>query len=315
MSSTSSEERRGQDNKHNVAAASAKEAHMDERNHDDCHDDGASFRKCSKRKRKELLSNRSKSRHKHSDSHRNGRRRRNDNHDDNDHDDADCSVSSSNSSSSYSSSSSSSSDRRRHRKKRHKKHKSKKKKKKKKKHKEVKKQRRNKGGERKSREGCESANEVSSSCHDGKRNGNNTGSSLDAERNADVIQSTAMPNVATIEDATTAATKAAVVPKEPAAAAAAAAATGTATGTAATSPNKPRNMAPMSQHEYDALQSQVRQVYDPESGRYRMIRGTGEVIECIVSRSEHEAINRQATRGDGSSYARHIFNAAAARKK
>jgi Nuclear RNA-splicing-associated protein len=107
---------------------------------------------------------------------------------------------------------------------------------------------------------------------------------------------------------------AAVIPKEPPAPPTA---TDAAVDPAKQQPqrnNSSKNMTPMSRHEYEALQQQVRKVYDPESGRFRMIRGTGEVIECIVSRSEHEAINRQATRGDGSSYARHIFHAAASKK-
>jgi hypothetical protein len=32
---------------------------------------------------------------------------------------------------------------------------------------------------------------------------------------------------------------------------------------------------------------------------FRLIKGDGEVIEEIVSRDRHMAINRQATRGDG----------------
>lgn len=63
-------------------------------------------------------------------------------------------------------------------------------------------------------------------------------------------------------------------------------------------------MVPMSKAEYEKQQSQVRQVYDPESGRYRMVRGTGEIIESIVSRADHQRINQQATRGDGASFSR-----------
>jgi hypothetical protein len=68
-------------------------------------------------------------------------------------------------------------------------------------------------------------------------------------------------------------------------------------------------MVPMSREQYEAQQAVVREVYDEETGRMRLVRGTGEIIERIVSRSDHERINQQATRGDGSSYARHIFSA------
>lgn len=70
-----------------------------------------------------------------------------------------------------------------------------------------------------------------------------------------------------------------------------------------------RSMIPMSREQYEAQQAVVREVYDEETGRMRLIRGSGEIIERIVSKSDHERINQQATRGDGSSYARHIFSA------
>ena len=69
-------------------------------------------------------------------------------------------------------------------------------------------------------------------------------------------------------------------------------------------------MAPMSREQYNELQSQVREVYDEESGRYRLVRGTGEIIERIVSRDDHQSINQRATRGDGASFSRHIMNRA-----
>lgn len=71
-----------------------------------------------------------------------------------------------------------------------------------------------------------------------------------------------------------------------------------------------RRMVPMTREEYEKQQNTVREVFDPESGRYRLVRGTGEIIERIVSRSDHERINKTATRGDGLSFARHIGNAA-----
>ncbi len=73
-------------------------------------------------------------------------------------------------------------------------------------------------------------------------------------------------------------------------------------------------MAPMTREQYDAQQKQVREVYDEESGRYRLVRGNGEIIERIVSRTAHEQINRGATRGDGSSFAKNVLAAISKRR-
>lgn len=59
------------------------------------------------------------------------------------------------------------------------------------------------------------------------------------------------------------------------------------------------SMTPMSKQQYDAEQAVVREVLDPETNRLRLIRGSGEVIERIISRQEHAHINAAATRGDG----------------
>ncbi|KAL7576433.1 hypothetical protein ACA910_018235 [Epithemia clementina (nom. ined.)] len=72
-----------------------------------------------------------------------------------------------------------------------------------------------------------------------------------------------------------------------------------------------RNMAPMTREQYESLQSQLREVYDPETGRMRLVRGTGEIVERIVSRSHHQAINRQATYGDGAFFHRQALHQAA----
>jgi len=72
---------------------------------------------------------------------------------------------------------------------------------------------------------------------------------------------------------------------------------------------KAKVMVPMSREQYEAEQNTIREVFDEESGRWRLIRGTGEVIERIVSQSDHARINQTATRGDGASFARNIFNA------
>lgn len=62
---------------------------------------------------------------------------------------------------------------------------------------------------------------------------------------------------------------------------------------------KKRSMVPMTKEEYEKQQAQVRRVYDPETGRHRLVKGTGEVLEEIVSRDRHNAINKTATQGDG----------------
>ncbi|XP_061705227.1 ADP-ribosylation factor-like protein 6-interacting protein 4 [Cydia pomonella] len=62
---------------------------------------------------------------------------------------------------------------------------------------------------------------------------------------------------------------------------------------------KSKAMAPMTKEEWEQKQSIVRRVLDEESGRYRLIKGDGEVLEEIVSRDRHRQINRQATQADG----------------
>jgi Nuclear RNA-splicing-associated protein len=69
---------------------------------------------------------------------------------------------------------------------------------------------------------------------------------------------------------------------------------------------------PVTREQYEAERSVVRQVYDAETGRVRLVRGTGEIVEQIVSRDDHLRINRTATRGDGASYASQVLHAAAA---
>ncbi|TPX32031.1 hypothetical protein SmJEL517_g04747 [Synchytrium microbalum] len=59
---------------------------------------------------------------------------------------------------------------------------------------------------------------------------------------------------------------------------------------------------PQTKEEHVAQQSVVRDVLDPYTGRMRKIKGSGEVIESIVSREQHREINRLATRGDGMVY-------------
>ncbi|OEU07172.1 hypothetical protein FRACYDRAFT_251462 [Fragilariopsis cylindrus CCMP1102] len=80
--------------------------------------------------------------------------------------------------------------------------------------------------------------------------------------------------------------------------------------TTETTDKKPKKsmMIPMSKAQYDIQQSQIREVYDPLSGRTRLIRGSGEVIERIVSNQMHRQINTMSTSGDGYAYTKSIFD-------
>ncbi|TFK14183.1 chromodomain-helicase-DNA-binding protein 5 [Platysternon megacephalum] len=51
-------------------------------------------------------------------------------------------------------------------------------------------------------------------------------------------------------------------------------------------------MKPMTKEEWDARQSVIRKVVDPETGRTRLIKGDGEVLEEIVTKERHKEINK-----------------------
>lgn len=63
--------------------------------------------------------------------------------------------------------------------------------------------------------------------------------------------------------------------------------------------DRAKAMKPMTKDEWDKRQQVIRKVYDEETGRHRLIKGDGEVLEEIVSRDRHREINKQATKGDG----------------
>ncbi|CAG9857163.1 unnamed protein product [Phyllotreta striolata] len=63
--------------------------------------------------------------------------------------------------------------------------------------------------------------------------------------------------------------------------------------------SKSKSLAPMTKEEWEKKQSVIRRVYDESTGRHRLIKGDGEVLEEIVSRERHKEINRNATKGDG----------------
>ena len=46
----------------------------------------------------------------------------------------------------------------------------------------------------------------------------------------------------------------------------------------------------------------VREVYDADTGRVRLVKGSGEIIESIVSKSRQQAINKMATFMDGATF-------------
>ncbi|KAG2172788.1 hypothetical protein INT43_000135 [Umbelopsis isabellina] len=66
--------------------------------------------------------------------------------------------------------------------------------------------------------------------------------------------------------------------------------------------NKKAIRVPQSKSEYDQEQSVVRKVVDPETGRTRLVKGSGEIIEEVVSKEKQREINRMATLTDGLSY-------------
>ncbi|XP_022919833.2 ADP-ribosylation factor-like protein 6-interacting protein 4 [Onthophagus taurus] len=65
-------------------------------------------------------------------------------------------------------------------------------------------------------------------------------------------------------------------------------------------------VTPITKEEWEKKQSVTKRVFDETTGRYRLIKGDGEVIEEIVSKERHKEINRQATKGDGNYFQKEI---------
>lgn len=63
-----------------------------------------------------------------------------------------------------------------------------------------------------------------------------------------------------------------------------------------------KHKAPETREEYEKRQSIIRRVVDPETGRTRLIKGDGEILEEIVSKDRHQEINKLATQTDGQVY-------------
>eukprot|EP00038_Savillea_parva_P002621 m.115983 g.115983 ORF g.115983 m.115983 type:complete len:204 (+) comp10898_c1_seq2:568-1179(+) len=57
-----------------------------------------------------------------------------------------------------------------------------------------------------------------------------------------------------------------------------------------------------SRDDYEQQQSVVRRVYDPDTGRMRLVKGDGEILEEIVSKDRQRQINKMATQGDGAAF-------------
>jgi hypothetical protein len=67
----------------------------------------------------------------------------------------------------------------------------------------------------------------------------------------------------------------------------------------------------MTREQHEIQRAQVREVWDGTSGRMRLVRGDGEILERIVPRSVHSLINRGATAGDGRYFANQVLSRAA----
>jgi sRNA-binding protein len=62
---------------------------------------------------------------------------------------------------------------------------------------------------------------------------------------------------------------------------------------------KTRGNTPMSKEEYEESNRKIREVFCQQTGRVRLVRGEGEIIEKAVSKQEQTRIQRLATRWDG----------------
>lgn len=60
-----------------------------------------------------------------------------------------------------------------------------------------------------------------------------------------------------------------------------------------------KSHAPETPEEYQERQNRIRREIDPSTGRSRLIKGDGEILEEIVSKERHKKINKEATKGDG----------------
>ncbi|KAJ3003466.1 ADP-ribosylation factor-like protein 6-interacting protein 4 [Thoreauomyces humboldtii] len=70
---------------------------------------------------------------------------------------------------------------------------------------------------------------------------------------------------------------------------------------ARSSPTRKRHLVavPQTREEYLHEQEVVQEIFDPLSGRTRLVKGTGEIVERIVTKQQHRDINKAATAMDG----------------
>merc|ERR1719357_422251 len=63
---------------------------------------------------------------------------------------------------------------------------------------------------------------------------------------------------------------------------------------------------PMTKEMWEAEQAVVRREFDSDTGRVRLVKGSGEILEECVSKDRQREINKQATVADGTSFQRDI---------
>jgi len=73
-------------------------------------------------------------------------------------------------------------------------------------------------------------------------------------------------------------------------------------------------MKPMTKEEWERQQNEVRRVVDEDTGRTRLVRGRGEIIEQVVSPWRQAQINKQATKADGEYFQKTIAKQIASQK-
>jgi Nuclear RNA-splicing-associated protein len=66
------------------------------------------------------------------------------------------------------------------------------------------------------------------------------------------------------------------------------------------------------ERQQQTLHNTIERVVCPDGRCVRLVRGTGEVVETLVTKSHQADINRNATRGDAADFALSIRAAAAA---
>merc|ERR1711936_471124 len=61
---------------------------------------------------------------------------------------------------------------------------------------------------------------------------------------------------------------------------------------------------PMTKEDWEKQRAVVRREFDSDTGRVRLVKGTGEILEECVSKDKQREINKQATLGDGVAFQR-----------